>query len=68
VRRLVEKAGGRAWLFCAESASDHFIEFIEWQSDAAHPLIEHSDIANAFDELAAVFHSKDSDTWIETKI
>ena len=68
LRRLVENAGARAWLFRAHDVADHFIEFVEWQSDETHLLSERQDIAEALATLAAAFLPRESGTWIETKI
>ena len=68
LRRTVAHADGRAWVFGSERVGDLFIEFIEWQSDAEHPLIDQPEVADALASLNAAFPFEASDTWIEAKI
>lgn len=46
VRRAVDDAGGRAWIFRGAAHEDQFIEFIEW-SNGAPALHERDDVAAA---------------------
>jgi hypothetical protein len=68
VRDAVAAAGAHAWLFRAEECDDQFIEFIEWQSDEAHPLIREHTIAASLEALHTAFVSEDSHTWVEARI
>jgi hypothetical protein len=68
LQRLAAAAGGRAWLFCAQDASDQFTEFVEWQTENARALVERSDVAEALAALAWAFPPGESETWVETKI
>lgn len=58
----------RAWIFQATRSSDRFIEFVEWQSDEEHLLINEPDMANALAALNAAFTPEDTETWIEARI
>lgn len=68
MRHHAGAAGGNAWIFRALNASDRFIEFIEWQSDEAHAIIDQPAVAEALETLNAAFIAEDSQTWIEAKI
>lgn len=60
--------GGRAWIFGAIRAREHFTEFVEWQSAEPAPIIEQATIAAALRRLDAAFPSEESDTWTEASL
>lgn len=50
LRRVVDEAGGRAWIFRGAAHEDQFIEFIEW-SNGSPALHEQGDVAAARAQL-----------------
>jgi hypothetical protein len=50
LRRVVDEAGGRAWIFRGAAHEDQFIEFIEW-SNGSPALHELGDVAAARAQL-----------------
>ncbi|HEX6135710.1 MAG TPA: hypothetical protein VFZ24_17180 [Longimicrobiales bacterium] len=64
LRRAVENAGGRAWLYRGAANEDRFIEFVEWSDDIAAPL-SHDAVAAAAAELDAFAAPASTDEWDE---
>ena len=58
----------RAWIFQSDRTGDRFIEFVEWQSDEEHMLIDVPEMSNALAALDAAFVAEDSETWTEARI
>jgi hypothetical protein len=64
VRRAVEAAGARAWVFRGAEHEDHFLEFIEWADPVAAPL-DDDDIAAGVAQLDAFGAPAGSSEWEE---
>jgi hypothetical protein len=65
VRRSVQDAGGRAWLFRGAAHEDQFMEFIEWSDESLASVVDDEAVAAAVAQLDAFGHAK-SDDWEET--
>jgi hypothetical protein len=63
VRRAVEAAGGRAWIFSGAEHEDRFLEFIEW-STTSSPLDDEA-TALAREQLAWFAAPLSADEWEE---
>ena len=66
LRREVEAAGGRAWIFRGAGHEDRFIEFIEWSDDSPGPLTSER-AAAAATELDALAAPAAADEWEELR-
>lgn len=67
LRQAAAQRDARAWLFRAQ-AGDHFVEFVEWQSDRAHSVFDQAAVSASFAALNAAFPFEESDTWLEARI
>lgn len=64
VVRAVTTAGGRAWVFRGARHEDQFLEFIEWESAVAEPLLN-ADVAAAIARLGAFAAPAAQEEWEE---
>jgi hypothetical protein len=62
VQRMVEAAGGRAWIFRGAAHEDQFLEFIEWTHDVDPPA-QSEDVQAALSQLDSFATSGNSEEW-----
>lgn len=68
LRTAVQATDARAWVFEAEHSGGRYIEFIEWKQNDEVSVLDDADVIAALADLNDVFHTEDSETWLETKI
>lgn len=66
VRDACAAASANAWIFESAHVAGYYTEFVEWKGEVS--FVERGSVADALDELNAVFIAEEAAIWTEAMI